>query len=469
MSIWLKLLILAILASVIYVIIMENRNPVKTLAWVLVLIFLPVIGLLAYIFVGMDKRKTPIISDGRRAELKRHTVENNPDRICTSTGSHFDKLSHLLRKTNFAYLLDGNAITPYTVFDEMFDAQLKDIERARHHVHVIYFKFEEDSTGKRLQQLLIRKAQEGVKVRLIYDDVANFLVRKGFYKEMAQAGVEVYPFARVYIPFLMSNTNYRNHRKIVVIDGKIGYIGGMNIAERYSVGIRGGLYRDTHMKVEGPAANELQSAFLIDWQFASGHYLNGDDLYPVLDPVGNSKVQIVTSGPMNKWDNMKHAFIELVSATRKYIYIQSPYLLPTDSVLSAIQNAALSGVDVRIMIPTHGDKGILPPLASRSYVKAILKSGARIFLYDNGYLHSKAIVADDEIVTIGSTNIDWRSFEQNFEANGFIYDVSLARKMKAVFLEDVRYCREIFLDQWGQRSIWEKFKESFARLFSPIL
>ena len=469
MSIWLQLLILAVLLSVIYVIIMENRNPLKTIAWVLVLIFVPILGLLLYIVFGMDNRHKRLITDEKHAQLKKHTLENYPEQLEKDSLGKYDNLSHILYSTNQAFVLKGNSVEPFTNFDEMFASQLKDIENAKQSIHMMYFKFEEDPIGTRMADLLIQKAHEGVKVRFMYDDVANFTVRRGFYKKMAAEGIEVYPFARVYIPFLTSNTNYRNHRKMVIVDGKIGYLGGMNIAERYSIGIRGGIYRDTHMKIQGPAVSELQTAFLVDWQFASGKFVNDKELYPVLPPAGDITMQIATSGPMDKWDNIKNAFVEMISKSRKYIYIQSPYLLPTESVLMAIQNAALAGVDVRIMIPTHGDKGILPPLASRSYVKAMLKAGARVFFYDNGYLHSKAIVSDDELLTIGSTNIDFRSFEQNFEVNGFIYNRELACQMKRTFLDDAQYCREITMDNWSKRTMWEKFKESFARLFSPLL
>ena len=469
MNIWIQLVLLVILLSIIFVIITENRNPYKTLAWCLVLIFVPILGLFLYIFVGIDNRHKRLISDAKYEELKANVPEINPEAISKKDLGRYTNLSNIMYSTNLAHVLDGNEVQPYIDCREMYEALLKELEKATDHIHMMFFKFEEDEIGRAIADLMIKKAHEGVKVRFMYDDFANIQVRKRFYKKMADEGIEVRPFARVIIPFISPNSNYRNHRKMVVIDGKVGFVGGMNVAKRYADGIHGGIWRDTHIRISGPAVAELQTAFLVDWSFESGQFLNESRYYPHIEPAGNITMQIATSGPMDKWDNIKHGFAEIISRARRYVYIQSPYLLPTGPILMAIQNAALAGVDVRMMIPIRGDKGILPPLASRSYVSELLKAGVKVYFYDNGYLHSKTIVSDDEFLTIGSTNIDFRSFEQNFEVNAFIYDADMARQMKQVFLDDERYCKVITEENWAKRSVFAKLKESFARLFSPLL
>lgn len=255
----------------------------------------------------------------------------------------------------------------------------------------------------------------------------------------------------------------------MVIDGRIGYTGGMNIAERYSSGVHGGIWRDTHIRVEGPAAAEMQTAFIVDWQFCSKEQLDGDRYFPAINSMGDSVLQVATSGPMDEWNVTMQGMTRMITQARDYVYIESPYLIPTESVLMALRNAALSGTDVRIIIPYRGDKGVLVPLASRSYVEECLVAGVRIFFYGGGYMHSKTIVSDDSIATVGSTNLDVRSFEQDFEINAFIYDRDVTMELKRAFLDDQANSREVFLKEWTERSRWERFKESFARIFSPIL
>ena len=461
--------ILLLLVGTIFVIVTENRNPVKTLAWILVLTFVPFFGFLAYFLFGMSNRSRRLITTGKFAELKSHVPENYSKDYLIDKPEHNEKLATTLRNINYSYLLGGNSIQPYTVFDDFFQSMLEDIRKAKHHIHILFFKIEEDPIGDELADLLIQKVKEGVEVRLCYDDIANFMVRRRYYKKMARAGVEVTPFARCYIPFLSRNANYRNHRKIAVVDGKVGYLGGMNIADRYSKGIRGGFWRDTMVRIAGPSVTEIQTAFLIDWQFASGKYVNGPEYYPKNESQGNVQIQVATAGPMDRWDVMKHAFVSIITHARKYVYIQSPYFIPTDSILMAMQTAAMSGVDVRLMIPRRGDKGILPPLASKSYLKEILKAGVKVYFYQDGYLHSKTMVSDDRFATVGSTNIDVRSLEQNYEVNAFIYDNDFAVKMRDIFYEDIKNTKEITWRKWKKRPAIEKIKESFARLFAPLL
>lgn len=468
MSIYVDIFLALILFSTIVVIIAENRHPVKTIAWVLVLFFLPVLGMVLYFFFGMNKRNERLIKDDDLHKLKSNTADLYSEQIIESPYSSHRDLVNLLWTTNMAYPLNGNDAKVYTAFDPMFADLLTDLKTAKDHIHFEFFIFQDDEIGRKVSEILIRKAHEGLDVRVQYDDVSN-LRWKPFFRKMIKEGVMVQPFIKVVLPILSRNTNYRNHRKVVVIDGRIGYLGGMNIAERYSTGIRGGKWRDTHMRIEGPAVSEMQTAFLTDWQFSSKELITGLRYYPKVEPCGDVMMQIATSGPMDRWQVIMQGILRMINHSKKYIYIQSPYLIPPESMLLALRNAALSGVDVRLMIPYKGDKGILPPLATRSFVQEVIDAGVKVYFYESGYMHSKAIVSDDKVCTIGSANMDVRSYEQDFEINAFIYDSNVAKILREAFLEDQKICTPVDPVKWPKRGRWARFKESLARIVSPLL
>lgn len=468
MSQVLNILFAAALISLIILIISQNRHPVRTLAWILILCLLPGLGLVLYLLFGTDKRKDRLISDKRLDQLKSEVAASNSLMLRKQVPNGHEDLATLLWMTNKAIPLAGNDVKVYTSFDPMLEDLLTDMDKATDHVHFEFFKFEDDKVGRKVGEKLRELAAKGLEVRVTYDSAAN-LTRYKFYRWLRKGGVQVHSFLPVILPFLTSTTNYRNHRKIVVIDGKVGYLGGMNIADRYSKGIRGGVWRDTHARIQGPAAAELQTAFLVDWQYCSRRFVSGDRYFPCVEPCGDSIVQIATSGPMDEWKVTMQGMIRLITQAQRYVYIESPYFIPTEPVMLALKNAALSGVDVRIIIPYYGDKGVLVPLASRSYVEEALIAGVKIYFYGGGYLHSKTLVSDGTVCTVGSTNLDVRSFEQDFEINAFIYDAAVSRKLRDAFLSDMENSTRVTLEQWRKRSTWEKFKESFARLFSPIL
>ncbi len=468
MSQVLNILFAAALISLIILIISQNRHPVRTLAWILILCLLPGLGLVLYLLFGTDKRKDRLISDKRLDQLKSEVAASNSLMLRKQVPNGHEDLATLLWMTNKAIPLAGNDVRVYTSFDPMLEDLLADMDKATDHVHFEFFKFEDDKVGRKVGEKLRELAARGLEVRVTYDSAAN-LTRYKFYRWLRKGGVQVHSFLPVILPFLTSTTNYRNHRKIVVIDGKVGYLGGMNIADRYSKGIRGGVWRDTHARIQGPAAAELQTAFLVDWQYCSRRFVSGDRYFPCVEPCGDSIVQIATSGPMDEWKVTMQGMIRLITQAQRYVYIESPYFIPTEPVMLALKNAALSGVDVRIIIPYYGDKGVLVPLASRSYVEEALIAGVKIYFYGGGYLHSKTLVSDGTVCTVGSTNLDVRSFEQDFEINAFIYDAAVSRKLRDAFLSDMENSTRVTLEQWRKRSTWEKFKESFARLFSPIL
>jgi cardiolipin synthase len=456
-------------ASIVFVVVSENRNPFKTLSWVLLLLFLPVLGIAIYYFFGQNNRKQRIISRKMYKRIKKQSSETIHFEGDSQVIPACRPLVHLLNKNNNASLFSGNRISIYTFGKEKIDDLYRDIEQAVHHIHIQYYIFRDDAVGTRFKDLLIRKSRSGVQVRIIYDEVGNWGVKHGFYDEMRRAGISVYGYLKIRFPVLTSRVNYRNHRKIVVIDGRIGYIGGMNIADRY-VGAEDNdvHWRDTHIRVEGRGVYGMQSAFLMDWHIAGKKMIASPVYYPDMPQYADNLMQIATDGPMNRWHNLLQATTRIISGANKYLYIQTPYFLPTEDILHAMQAAALGGVDVRLMLPESSDSKVVD-YASRSYLRDVMEAGVQVYFYHAGFLHAKLLLADDYISVVGSANMDFRSFEHNFEVNAYIYGESTAVQMKRIFLRDQQLCRRMTLRMWQNRPLCEKVKESVMRLFSPLL
>ncbi len=450
------------------VVLLENRNPLKTISWIIVLLMLPGIGLIFYFFFGQDNRRQRIISRRTYKRIMKplHTDVLEQDKCIVQPS--YRPLVNLLNRNNHNPLLCGSAIDTYTNGTDKFDALCDALTQARHHIHLQYYIFSDDDIGRKVKKLLMVKAREGVRVRVLYDDVGSWNVKRGFFKEMEKAGVEVYAFLRVAFPILTSKVNYRNHRKVVVIDGKVGFMGGMNIADRYIKGTSLGSWRDTHFKIEGKGVHSLQSAFLIDWYVVSKQLIKGEAYYPEEKAFGDNIMQVITSGPTGQWRMLLHAVIFCITNAKKYLYIQTPYFLPTESMNQALQTAAMGGVDVRLMVPQHSDTRSAN-LASHSYLDDMLKAGVKVYFYKAGFLHSKLLLSDDELTCIGSANFDFRSFEHNFEINAFVYHQPFARQMKRLFMDDLKNCEEINPVKWLKRPLAKRLIESFLRLFSPLL
>lgn len=454
--------------GLVLVIITENRNPLKTIPWVIVLLLAPGVGLLFYFIFGQDNRKQRIIS--RRTYkriMKRPQGGKLPQDACI-VPDPYKPLSTLLTNSNQSSLLYGSEITIYTNGTEKFRDLLEEMEKATHHIHIQYYIFCDDEVGNRVKELLIRKARQRVKVRLLYDDVGCWNVKSKFFKEMKEAGIEVYAFLKVAFPVLTSKVNYRNHRKIVVIDGKVGFMGGMNIADRYDKGITWGTWRDTHFKFTGKGVHGLQSAFLIDWHVVSKKLLIDKIYYPELPIYSDNILQIATSGPVGQWRTLLQATIFTIANAKEYIFIQTPYFLPTEGLNQALQIAALGGVDVRLMLPKRSDTRSAN-MASHSFIDEMVKAGVKVYFYKPGFLHSKLVVTDDALTSIGSANMDFRSFEHNFEINAFVYQKEFALQMKRVFLHDMHHCERLIPSRWLKRPLKQRIAESFMRLFSPLL
>lgn len=454
--------------GLIIVIIAENRNPLKTIAWVIVLLLVPGVGLIFYFFFGQNNRRKRIIS---RKTYKR--IINSPklehiDDHRAIAPERCKELVTLLNRNKTVPLLYADDIRIYTSGEEKFKELFDDIRHAKHHIHIQYYIFCDDDIGRKLEQLLIRKSNEGIEVRVIYDDVGCWNVKDKFFREMKHNGIEIYPFLRVVFPVFTSKVNYRNHRKVVVIDGKVGYMGGMNVADRYIKGVSWGTWKDLHFRIMGKAVHALQTAFLLDWYVVSKKVLTDKTYYPKISLSSNMLMQILTSGPVSPWRTLTQAEIYIITNAKKYVYIQTPYFLPTEGLNQALQVAARGGIDVRIMIPEHSDTK-MANLASRSFLAEMIRAGVKIYFYQNGFLHSKLLLSDDYITCIGSANMDFRSLEHNFEINAFVYQREFAIQMKKIFMHDGKHSQRIMPHLWLKRPLRKRFSESFMRLFSPLL
>lgn len=460
---------IVLIISCIIVVLSENRNPIRSLAWVIALIYLPVVGLIFYLFLGRSpKTKLRINRHSKRRILSVTT----PPRV------EMNELDLSPEQRQLIKLASNISISPLTVHNTLeiftegltkFEALKRDLRNATRSIYLQYYIFSDDSLGQEIADILIEKARDGVEVKVIYDHVGSFSARSRFFKKMRQAGVDAHPFFRVTFPQLANRINWRNHRKIVAIDGRIGYIGGMNIASRYIKGSgRGRVWRDTHMRVEGEIVRSLVASFAIDWSFMNQQL---DEIVPdttIPPPSHTLGMQLVCSGPTGMWDNISMCFLTAISSAKKRIYIQTPYFLPTEALLQALEAAALARIDVRIMIPWRSDSKIIR-YASFSYITRCLRAGIKVYLYEPGMLHAKNMIIDDDIITSGSTNFDFRSLENNFECNLFVYSAEANRVMRDIFFDDLRQCRRINLSEWHRRPRTQRFMESTIRLLAPIL
>lgn len=453
--------------SVILVIITENRNPLKTLPWIIVLIFAPVVGLLFYFFFGQNLSKQRIISRRTRKRITMHLVEAD-EAGHPEIPKSWKPLAQLLKSTIHAVPLYGSRITPYTDGASKMKALLDEIARAKHHVHLQYYIFCDDRTGQHLRDALIAKAREGVQIRILYDDVGCSGVKKAFFEKMRREGIEVHAFLHVRFPRFTSKINYRNHRKIAVIDGRVGFIGGMNIADRYLQGPAWGIWRDSHFRIEGSGVAGLQASFLSDWSATTKQRIAGPEYYPAPKRYTDGILQIVPSGPFGKWRTLLQGDSYAIANARKRIWIQTPYYLPSDVLNSALQAAALAGIDVRLMLPVRSDSRVVD-LASHSFLDDMMKAGVKILFYTPGFLHAKLLMVDDELTVIGSANMDFRSFEHNFEVNAFVYDADFNAQMTRIFELDAQQSHTLTPAEWFNRPRSRRWAESLMRVFSPLL
>lgn len=450
------------------VIISENRNPLKSLPWLVVLLLAPIVGLVCYFFFGQNLSKRRVISRRTRKQVASY-LEQQEQEVRPTLPGRFQALSHLLTHNGQAVPLYGTRYEIFTGGMQKMEALLNDIRNAKHHIHLQYYIIERDRAGRMLRDALLERARAGVKVRLLYDDVGSRSVRKKFFDELIAAGGEVYPFLHVQFPRFTSKVNYRNHRKEVIIDGTIGYIGGMNIADRYLYGSELGPWRDTHFRIEGGGVTGLQAAFLSDWFATTRHHVEGREYFTATEIKSEQNVmQLLSGGPFGKWRVLLQAVSMAVMRARRRIWIETPYFLPSETLNNALQTAALAGVDVRLILPLQSDSRVVD-LAIHSYIDDMMRSGVKIYFYMAGFLHSKLALIDDELAVFGSSNMDFRSFEHNFEINAFAYDPALVKRLTALVEEDIGRSHLLTAAEWFNRPRLRRFAESVMRLFSPLL
>lgn len=460
------------------VIFLERRNVAATWAWLLILLFLPSVGFILYLIVGqnLSRRKIYKVKVDRLKEIREilqrqfqlleqgKIVYRDP----AIAGHHDMILMNLV--SAYSLFTQNNRVEIFTDGKSKFDSLLDAIERAEEHIHLLYFIVRNDELGQRLISALARKAREGVEVRFLFDHVGSRALPKRFFSELVEAGGEMAAFFPSRIPLLNLRLNYRNHRKLAIIDGYEAYIGGFNIGNEY-LGLveRFGFWRDTHLKLAGGAVQQIQVQFMLDWNLASKSQIPIDERYfPRPREGGNVGMQIISSGPDSEAEPIKNAYLKMIYAAKESICLQTPYFIPDESLLTALKLASLSGVQVKIMIPKNPDHKLVY-WASSSYLGDLLESGARCYLYEAGFLHAKTIVVDGRIGSVGTANMDIRSFRLNFEMNAFIYDTATASRLKALFEKDAEGCLELTREQYKNRPWQLRLKESLARLLSPVL
>lgn len=458
-------------------IILDNRNPLKTHSYLLLLVLLPILGLVVYLFFGQNIRKKKIIA--RRQFINRaygegyltHRIKKKYplESLQDKSLQPFERLIRFLNKDLSPFTVN-NHVTILRNGEEKFPALLEALNKAKYHIHLEYYIFEIDAIGNQVAEVLMEKARSGVKVRMLVDGVGALGLKNSFFREMKKAGVEIAEFMPVLFPSFTSKINYRDHRKIVVIDGDIGFTGGMNISERYLNGPKTDPYwRDTHLLMRGESVKALQFLFMLNWQFVTQQELPEDKyLFPVMAQSGAHKVQVNGSGPHWELSSIMDTFLLAINAARNRIRIATPYFIPNESILNALYTAAKSDVKVELMIPRDSDSWIVHA-ASFSFLQNLLKEGVEVYLYKKGFLHSKVIIIDDVFASVGSANMDYRSFDLNHEVNTYLYDEGLVSILNEHFEADMQDAEPLTLQRWRQRKLPQKLKESVCRLMAPLL
>jgi cardiolipin synthase len=473
----LKVLTFLNLIFALLIIFFERRNPSATWAWLMVLILIPGIGFILYLLLGQDLSRRKMFSLKTEEDRFHKKLLIQGKQISEDTMEFHDKEMIKYKDMVYMHLVNSqsiftqdNNVEIYTDGHDKFDALLKSIEKAQHHIHIIYYIIKNDKIGNKIINALTKKASEGIEVRLLYDAMGCRRLPRHFFNKLKNAGGKVACFFPSLLPLINIRLNYRNHRKIVVVDGREAFVGGFNIGDEYlGKDKRFGYWRDTHIKIIGSAVGSLQQRFLLDWRYASQEKITFDkDYFPQVSFNGKIGIQIVSSGPDSEWEQIKNGYLKMIQSAKRNIYIQTPYFIPDESILEALKIASLSGVDVRIMIPSKPDHPFVY-WASLSYIGELLKTGVRSYTYDKGFIHSKVMVVDGNISSVGTANMDVRSFKLNFEVNAFIYDNNVSKALEDIFEEDIHDCTEITKTLYAKRSLYIKFKESISRLLSPVL
>lgn len=463
---------------IIALVILENRSPVKTVAWIVVLVLIPIFGIVFYIFFGQDYRKRKMFSrkglkspqrlrilQGQQLKMVRGETSSEPG----SYSTHSAGLMKMLLNNNKSLVTEHNNVHLLIDGSETFEALKAALKQAKHHIHLEFYILDDDELGQSIFDILIEKAHRGVTVRILYDDVGSWELSNRIIKIMRKAGIQIFSFQKVHFPFLSSRVNFRNHRKLAVIDGRVGFTGGLNIADRYLKGDpQLGYWRDSFVRIEGEAVWSIQTIFAADWYFTTKENLSETVYYPLMSQSGTCTVQVLSSGPDSDWPAIAQFYFAAIAQAQKYVYLTSPYFMPTDEILTALKTAALRGVDVRVLVPGRSDS-FIPRLSTESYIEEMLEANIRVYLYTNGFIHSKTLVVDDEIASIGSANMDFRSLETNFEINAVLYNYEQAKQMAETFYNDLNNSQELNYRQWRKRPFGKRLLASLMRLLSPLM
>ncbi len=457
---------------------LQNRNPSATLSWVLVLVLLPYLGLIFYFFFGQQLRKRWIfkrlkirelvkirqVSDAQLKALKNTDDIKEPQVISNL------KLIRLLLNENSSFLSVNNSVEIYHNGSDIYEQLYKDLSSAEHFIHIQYYLFEDGEVGSRIQNILLDRLKFGVEVSLMVDGIGSRTLSSEYIEILRRAGAEVHVFRPVRFPALTSKINYRNHRKIVVIDGAIGYTGGINIADKYIYGDGDlGFWRDTHIRIYGDAVKMLEAVFLVDRYFVTDKFdKNPAKYFPSVNYHGEKYIQIANSGPESSTHNILNAYFTAISSAQKSIWITTPYFIPNESIMMALKTAAVGGVEVKIILPGRIDSKLVQ-YSSRSYINELLSSNIKVYFYESGFIHAKIMLIDDYLSVLGSANFDYRSFFHNFEISALIYDKEVNQDLRQQFNKDKQQSRRIRHAQWRKRSINDKLKESLSRLLSPLI
>ncbi|WP_094096412.1 cardiolipin synthase [Paenibacillus physcomitrellae] len=474
---WLLLSLIAFIFQIATIMLLEFRSAPKTVAWLFILFCVPFIGFVLYYFAARDyKNRRRLRRSGSKLfrEMKA-LLWRQSSRVEDAAGMqnpefiHRERLFKLLTRLSESPITGCNSTLVLKDGEETFPSMLEAMEQARDHIHIQFYIFRSDMIGSRFKDVMIRKAREGVEVRLLCDGLGSLKLKKGFIKELKEAGVKFHYFLPPWIALLDKRLNYRNHRKIVVIDGRIGFMGGINIGDDY-LGLYSnmGYWRDTHVRIEGDAVYFLQNTFLGDWKLACGEQVDEAGYFPKHNCGGKEQVQILASGPDQYWNAIQEMCFGATSAATRRIWITTPYFIPDDGILEALKTAAVSGVDVRIIIPYHSDNRLVH-WASLSYVEDLLRTGIKFYQYAKGFVHAKVMIVDDLLATVGSANLDMRSFFSNFEMTAILFDASPIEELARQFEEDLQECRPILLETFLNRPRRQKGMELLARLLSPLL
>ncbi|MDG5789692.1 cardiolipin synthase [Evansella sp. AB-P1] len=479
LSILLAVLFVINILFAIVIIFIERKDASASWAWLMILTFIPFLGFIIYLFLGQNLTRRRLFDwDGKRKvgiedlisqQIKQ--IENPAFNFRNLMVDEYRDLIYMHLVNNDAPLTKGNEVTILNDGNEKFDQLINDIQGAKNHIHIQYYIFRNDQLGKRIINELIKKAKDGVKVRVLYDELGSRKLRRKNFSRLAEVGGEVGVFFPSKLALINLRLNYRNHRKLVNIDGQIGYVGGFNVGDEYlGKKKKFGYWRDTHLRIKGLAVDAIQTRFILDWNQASKHYyIHYEDRYfPKKNSDGDCAMQIVSSGPDSEWEQVKNGYINMINAAKESILIQTPYFIPDQSLLDALRIASLSGKDVKVMIPNRPDHPFVY-WATFSYVGELLKAGGKVYIYEKGFIHAKTIVVDGKLNSVGTANIDMRSFKLNFEVNAFLYDVKTSRKLASMFEEDMKVSTELTQEMYNNRSRKIRFKESISRLLSPIL